>query len=1253
MVNIPEIVQKTDTYDIWRQKTNQAFDSLSVIADYIEGSLTLEEQFKFVASPLVQSIKISGGKVRDRNAVETVAQTDVLVDDGFVESFTIIPPIDTYNLSFDVVDNDPDVAVFVDDVLYTGSYTIDGTADSITFSPIPTGTNCVVMKNNKQIIAINANGLSSVVESYYDNTIPFTNTIPLYTVMSLEYTGFTGQTLSIFNNYLQNGGKVSAVFLNGSPLEENVDYVLSVTGIITLNTTLLLTDVVNVYGVLEDVRTWAVAAIDADMPDNASSFEWAVVVAGSPTSIITTTIPDSYIGNIGVYVDGFRKSSAVGVAEYTVGSTLAGFIELTFVDPIAVDSTVLVVVNEDAHQISTNPIVIEYPASITPEDTFDFSGDFTVEELSIYPSMERFLAVYVGGVRQSYTTFTIIERNKIVLDSPVVNTDVMFVVNEPNGLDGIAALIEGGDDGDILYRTATSVRWGKPEFDASAVISGTLDAGVLPVATPKEAFDAIVNDKVLTPARSALQRYREIFSNWNVSEVGSYEDYYLTNFSSFPDDSGRHYIATKGGRIFRGITGNNGFEPAYWQNAPFSGVNAIAKTHDDYGFSYRSVVVVGDKGKISIWGGDTYPKWVNYTVEDFPTIGIDNTWNCIQVESFLRNAGGSGHSYAIVFENSTKTAWKMCVFNVGFVGLPDNTVTLVYDRTLENAPTSKPVVKSYIYKNVAGRNNSWRIDWFVGNISKYCKDSYVPVVSNTITTAINGQKVIDFVIWNTSNALGGAITPNGESAGANGSGITYGALLTDNGTVVITSQSNTNSNPWHVSGDVIFSNATIDASFVQVCPSPLELNFQYDTLTNSELGRRIIAASQNNFSATTTNDANETAFNVKSFGSQFELPVRKLASPAHSQLFNGATDFYPTIIQNELADIASVIAVEGQSKTTNHSVAIAGITKAFTSENSPAPPIAISKVVSNGNVTIALAKAPINSIWIQTETNYGGVVIPFTDEIIDIFCEGQTDYLSFAPNAFFIVTATDVYYSLDGFEWKSTPHGITIGTGNGVYNASCAVDSTNSPTVVAHYVFLIDGKITHSPNNTWATFDLEPFVALGIGTYTEITADVQAQKLFLIKSTDSDLYNISYSDIGLLTPTVNVEKTGTFIALQFSDVLGGTIAIENNGDVWFLDSINLSVVWVLNVLTVNGSTIANLGSGIQKLTGRFALVARFSDDTMLVSANGKDWVRVEMPANTKNSLGEVTHNGAYAYFISESNLNNPTGKLPSYYKVVV
>jgi len=1250
MVNIPEIVHPTDTYNVWREKTNAAFGALVVLADFIDGSLALEDQFKFAPTPNNLTIRIRKGKVRNRNDVSIVPQTDLVVGDGFLDYSDVIYPNDMYNLSFPVVANDPDFAVFLDGELYTNPYTLDPILDTITFSIPPTGTKLAFVKNNKRIIAINNNGLSPVVDVYDANAVPLNNIVPIYSTLSLFCKGFTGTEIPVWSNYLQNGAVVSAIYKNNVVLDVSEYSVSEGTGIVTFSTALVADDEIKIYGVAEDKRTWAVAAVDTVSDDSTLKFEWATQITGSPTTIIDTTISDQFIGNIGVYVDGLRKSSAVGYTEYSV-SSVGGFIRLTFNNAVAVNSNILVVVNEDAHQISSNPIVIEYPSNPTPNDTFDFSLDFTESELSIYPTMEKFIAVYVAGVRQSYSSFSITGRNIVTLDVPVANSDVMIVVNEPNGLDGISALIEGGNAGDIIYRTVDSIRWGAPEFDASAIISGTISPNVLPIATPKQALDGVSETTLMTPALTKLTQNSVLSNNWTPCKVGSNDDYWLTDFSTYVDATDNQYIATRNGRIFKGITSTNGFDLAYVRNAPFGNVNAISCTHDDYPITYPSLVVVGDKGKIAIWG-QSHPKWKEYTLLDFPAItGVDNTWNCIDVEATFR-LDGFGHTFVVLLENQTKTAWKLCTFNNGFVGLPDNNVVLTYGTTLESSPAVKPVIGSHLYLTDGARysSGSLRLQWFVGNVYKYYMGNMITLNTATLTT-IAGQNVIDFVTWDTSNGSGGAFIPNGESAGANGSGITYGALLTDTGTVAISAQNNSNGTPYYVNG-TIFSDAVIDATFQNICPNGIDMGVFYDTMLPTSLGRRIVALSKDNYSTTTTHDDNESSFNVKPFGSSFLFPLRKIATPTHSQLFNGTTKFYPTIIQNELADTTILVADEGVNEKTNHSVVIGGTTKAFTSANSPAPPVPITKVVSNGNVTISLAKSPFNIIWRQNETNDGGVTIPFVDEIIDIFCEGYGESFSLDSNVFFAVSATKIYYSKDGIEWKNTPHGITIGSGNGVYEASSCEDYTNSPTVVAHYTLLIDGKLVYSRNNNWATFNIQPFTVYGSTLFFELCADIQYHKLYLLASADNDIYEISYNSLGLGTPSHTINKTGTFNAIQYSKNFKGVIAVENNGAVWYLDSFN-SASWVqLSALTVDGSSVAVLQGSIVKLTGKTILMARYANN-ILASSNGVDWATVVKPSGARNpEMSQITHDGGSTYFITETQLNIPTGNLPTYYKVI-
>lgn len=1276
-IPVIENVELTDTFDVWRQKTNQAIEAIDDLAIEIASVSALGSQFVNVPTPnAVGTLTITTGNLRNKNEVQILDETIVPVSDGDAETFTGNSIQNIFNTTlFTVLDNDPEVAVFVDNVLQTSGYTITA-PDIIEFAfPPLIGTAISALKRKTEIIAIDGSTIFATVDLFAEGAVPLNNHVPLYRTVSLKYEGFTGVVLPVWGGLLSDGTNVSSVALNGVAVD-TADYVVSVAdGTITFLTALVLADAVDVYATKNDLRTWAVAAVDVISDLNPTKIEWSDTLLADAT-VITTTIPDTYIGHISVYVDELRKTDALGSEDYTTNA-VGGFVEVTFTNPVLTGQKVLVVANQDDHVVTVPAIIVEFPSNPTPNDVFDFTA--TALEGYVNVAHEGDIAVYVGGLRKGTGDYTITNINEITLTTPVTSTHVMFVANEANGLDGTAALeLNGGLAGYILYKlNGGTAEWRVASFPASAITSGTISISRLPVATTEEVFVGVATDKVVVPRDVALRRYKETLSRWLPCEVGKRSDFIPTNISTYPaklfGNKVGYLMGTRDGRIFCNPEDNTEFATKLIYNAPFP-LNWISAEYATSGMVSSGLgnlaVIAGDNGKIARKATSNLLNpaiaWTDITLPS----GIDTTWKCLQVEAqyhyqnqTLTNArwGTTGatasqtYAYLFVFENADKTEYRVyATFKQFFSGT-------MYWRLLDTTAT-KPVIKSHVLVQklqTAGQERIPRIAWCVGNVYKYFKytagaanTGLDAAAASTVTfTEIAGENIVDFWTWNTRELN----TANSEPTNS-GNQYTFGVVITDKGSIGVSVQSNGGAlTLYDVTGGGFLS--PFDTIIKNLDNSSVNVGVIHNSTYARDLGRRIIGVSADGLPATTTRNDNTFVLKEVGLGSAFSLPIAKFLTSPYLSFFGdvdditvGDVDKYLAqlprgFLFNEQADMANVFADEGNVKTTNHTIAVSGATKAFTSDKSPALPTALKKVVSNGLITIAAAKHPMDCIWVLTESNQGGTVVPFTENIIDIFCEGEQNF-----NRFFVMTTTKIYYSTDGLSWQSNTHGVVIGGGNGCYEMSAAREDIAGPSTKNHYIAIVDGTLLCSRSNAYGWTTLAAWTSIDAGNkYIDSSSRHVGQRMFLLRDTDKFVYSVTYLELNNVSPSITLSFNQTTKTIQCSNILPSRpFAIRPDGTLYMLN-----VTWQLQSPTLAGIPIANFGNDVVKMCGRKTLIIKTSVGKYYASANGVDWVDFILPFSDVSNIGDFSHNGNSYFFITETSINNPNGKLPTYYRAVV
>lgn len=617
----PTPVLKTDTFEIWRRKTNVAITSLTDIATEINESAYLDDQFRLETIEGTKAGFLSG-KVRNRSEVFEVNPLTTL--DSFTAAgagpYNFVVSADLMTEDTITVTNTTTLQVLPDT-----SYSVNYTTNTITITNGVADTENVDIEVVQKYIVLNFSAAADGVHNIYvdcsgtpqieigaipDVAFPTTPVIPLYRV--------------------ETSGSPSPV------ITQNTDYP-------------------------EDLRTWASVAVDPSVITT-GKIEYREVLLAPASDVTAATLPTSlYSDSISVYVNGIRQSQEGTPPDYVITDD-AGFIKVDFSPTIyPVGTDILVVATEDDHNVSVVPKYSIHVVTTPAQSAFivNPTTEFQMED------NDSSVAVYVGGVRQTpdSSVYTIDgTTNTVTLSAGVTNTTVMIIKNENAG-SSISSL-PGGAVNDILTRTANGAEWKAPAFDASVINSGTIDPARIPFATIQECLEGLRTDVLVDPRGYFLARAKAELNSWTQNEIANNEDFLIAGSTTFFSGvTGQHLLALKYGSVIQAPYIFDNFVDNRRKNTPFTNLTSITV---DPPFQTASgiiddqfILVSNEEGKIAYmshlanqkettptdWANEDQNVFGDWTEIDTPATNgtlvpiSGENWKCLQVEA-VSLAGG-------------------------------------------------------------------------------------------------------------------------------------------------------------------------------------------------------------------------------------------------------------------------------------------------------------------------------------------------------------------------------------------------------------------------------------------------------------------------------------------------------------------------------------------------------------------------------------------------------------------------------------
>jgi len=1056
---------------------------------------------------------------------------------------------------------------------------------------------------------------------------------------------------------------------------------------------------------IKDIRTWANVFVDTSLVLSAKQEEQIVATAGQ--TIFTTTLDDTYINNVSVYIDGLRIADGATL-DYTVSSDAFNKIVVTLNAPATLGQEVLVVANQDDHSGNIKIVSETITAASNGQTTF------VVTDPDLIPITSSF-AVYVQGVRQH--SFSILSANSFDIGYGVASgTEVLVVKNEASGSDNLT-ILEAGTNGQILFKKVVgllnTVEWRDPLFDASAITSGILDDNRIPKATPLETYQGLRDDVFVTPSSLRGASLKSSIDHWHKRYFSSNSDFYIKS-TQHPSHLQGFFGATSYGAVIANpeIVSSWGDINKHLPNCPLSAITGITTIPFDYSNSGNQIVVVSSEYGmayiISSAGSFTNSNWVSYRPDQ---IGFAFDEKILDAQLMIHKKATDEPILFIVTQ--TSVGFYNCYRRTlaSFIANSGGWASVLTGQTypiILNAPVSR--------HNAGDTNDGLMLVACrdtVRIIRDTAEDGTLETITDTAIGAFSGSNYITTIM-----AVRNATAEDWDVL----VGGTEGIIYRRNSVNLVTS---------------VASAYTVVSYPVEISPTEIGKVNKFLPTNNGSIDQLFVLT--DNIALSASNEIHstyDTENNVIGGKLVHGMDFHAMTCGANTYSATNIANASKVVIQNEMGDISVGFPTASVGANTAAIRFMQNAIRAYTTKYSPAPVIEVVGVDSAGGLTAIGAKSPVNTVWAMLGNTQGGYPIPVSKDLLAVFAF-KSIYETNGDDRYILAVAIDGVYvycpsdSVNVRRFIKTARTTVNQTG---FIPKCLKENDTNyyvPVVNKADTFVVYGAIaygtpasvmtiggyqlelssivgTFSVGNTltWGggsgtvkgiitntrivvdnvtNLSIGEGISNGLGATANVATDgiirfepidghkYQGINFYISPELGSSTTKVCYSDIAniatnkgavqylpvggvgeLPVPSgFNYTSIGTIAGIGGDTILVGT----DNGKIYACEGDAISTpAWTLLSNTIDGVSVTTMGGIVQEIvtTGNNNVaIAKISNGRYYATPNGVDWFSVSIPTRTGNTISRISADDTSSLFFGENVINSIDNNPPSYYKITV